>query len=223
MRAPSHIFATIAIATIAIFAAACSGGGDSEPKATPTPTKPGPTDAIAQWVADNRNVGFLPNCADAVRGQDTGKVCVSLKGQRGTLQAYDMGPTFAQPTALVLVEEQTDAWVVISVENIDLSGGAVPGIPWPLQIGDPVVVVGLVDPDCLRIREQPSQSAAQLLCVPQGTRLIVQEGPVDADTFTWWRVTGDGIAGWAAATWLRLEDAVADALNPTPAATAAQE
>lgn len=220
MRARSlALAATIALA---IAAAACSGG-DSGPKPTPTPTKPGPTEAIAQWVAENRNVGFVTNCDDAVRGQDTGKLCASLRGQRGTLQAYDLGPTFSRATALALVEEQPDAWVVISVENIDLSGGEIPGIPWPLQIGDPVVVVGLTDPDCLRIREQPSQGGTQVLCVPQGTRLIVQEGPVDADSFTWWRVTGDGIAGWAAGTWLRLEDAVADALNPTPEATAAPE
>lgn len=223
MRARSlALAATIALAIVASLTAAACSGGDSGPKATPTPTKPGPTEAIAQWVAENRNVGFLTNCADAVRGQDTGKVCVTLKGQRGNLQAYDMGPTFAQPTALVLVEERPEAWVVLSVENIDLSGGAVPGIPWPLQIGDPVLVVGLEDPDCLRIREQPSQTGAQTNCIPAGMRAIVQEGPVDADTFTWWRITGDGFGGWAAGTWLRLEDAIADALNPTPAATAAE-
>lgn len=206
----------IAAIALALSAAACSGGS-SEPKATATPTKPGAVDAIAQWVRDNRNVGFLPDCTKAVRGEDTGKLCTTLKGERGTRRAYDLGPTFSNPTALALVEEQADAWVIVSVTNRDPSAGDIPGIPWPLQVGDAVLVVGLDEPDCLRIREQPTQAGAQLNCVPTGTQAIIQEGPIDADTYTWWRVAGEGFNGWAAGTWLRLEDAIADALNPNEA------
>jgi hypothetical protein len=50
--------------------------------------------------------------------------------------------------------------------------------------------------------------------MPDGTEGIIQEGPVDAETFTWWRIAGDGYSGWAAGRWLRLPEAIADALNP---------
>jgi hypothetical protein len=193
-------------------------GGDDTPDATPTPSKPGPLEAIAQWVQENRNIGFVGDCADADRGQDIGKLCVTLAGERGTRQAYDMGPTFSEATALVLVEEQPDAWVVLSVSNRDPSV-EVPGIDWPLQVGDAVVIIGVGENDCLRIREQPTQQGAQLHCMPDGSRAIVQEGPVEAETFTWWRIAGDGFSGWAAGRWLRLQDAIADLFQPGGAAT----
>jgi hypothetical protein len=50
--------------------------------------------------------------------------------------------------------------------------------------------------------------------MPDGTRAIVQEGPTEAETFTWWKIAGDGFNGWAANNWLRLEDAIAAALQP---------
>ena len=53
--------------------------------------------------------------------------------------------------------------------------------------------------------------------MPDGTTAIVQEGPVDAETFTWWRIAGDGFNGWAAGTWLRLPEAIAQALQPATA------
>ena len=55
--------------------------------------------------------------------------------------------------------------------------------------------------------------------MPDGTKAIVQEGPVEAETFTWWRIAGDGFNGWAAGAWLRLQDEIARVLQPTPAAT----
>jgi hypothetical protein len=67
------------------------------------------------------------------------------------------------------------------------------------------------------VRELPSQQGKQLLCIPDGTRAIVQEGPIDAETFTWWRIAGAGFNGWSVATWLRLEDAIREALEPAPA------
>lgn len=74
-----------------------------------------------------------------------------------------------------------------------------------LHVGDPVIVVGLGEPDCLRIREQPTNRGKQLACESDGTKAIVQEGPVEADTFTWWRIAGDGFHGWAVSTWLSRE------------------
>ncbi len=204
-------FSFTLIALTSVFAS-CFGGGSSTPKATPTPTVPGPEVVIGQWVHDNRNVDFVGLCQNAKQGVDVGKLCTSELGQRGTRRAYNLGPTFSDPTALVLVEQQQDGtWKVLSVDNVDPSVSGIPGIDWPLQVGDAVVVIGLGQSDCLRIREQPTQQGKQLNCVSDGKKAVVQEGPKDAETFRWWRIAGDGFNGWAAGTWLRLQDAVASA------------
>jgi len=217
----------VALIAVVVFAAAClgGGGGSKTPAATATPTEPGPVDALAAWVRQNRNIDFLGECASAKQGVDIGKLCVTLIGTRGTRQAYDLGPTFSDPTALALVEKDQGGWKVLSVTNRDPSQPSVPGIPWPLQIGDPVLVIGVGD--CLRIREQPTQQGKQLACVPDGTQAIIQDGPTEAETFTWWKIAGqvegNGFNGWAAGTWLRLPDAIAAVLaTPTPSGTPAQ-
>lgn len=218
-RRRSAALVTAAFALTAFAAAACSGGGSKAPAASATPNLPGPIEVIGDWVRTNRNVDFVGECASAKPGIDVGKICVSLAGTRGTRRAYNLGPTFSDVTALALVEQKPDGWSVLSVANRDPSAGAVPGIAWPLQVGDQVVVIGLAEDDCLRIREQPTQAAKQMICMPNGTKAIIQEGPVDAETFRWWRVAGDGFNGWAAGTWLRLPDAIAQALQPgTPVA-----
>ena len=206
----------LSLVTTAALAAACSGGGDDAgPTATPTPKIPGPEDALAEWVSANRNVGFVPDCDDAVRGQDTGKLCASLIGERGSRRAYNLGPTLSEPTAMAMLEQKPEGWVVLSVTNRDPSAPSIPGIPWPLQSGDAVIVIGLGEGDCLSVREQPTQQATRLICVPDGTTAIVQdEQPVEAETYTWWKIAGGGFNGWAVGTWLRLEDAIADALQP---------
>ena len=212
---------TAALSLALALAAAC-GGGDDAPDATPTPTKPGPQDVIGDWVRANRNVDFVGNCADARAGLDVGKLCAIEVGARGTRKAFSIGPTFSEPTALAIVEEREDGWAILSVQNRDPSAGAVPGIAWPLTVGDAIVIIGLGEGDCLRIRERPSQEGMQQICMPDGTTAIIQEGPVEAETFTWWKIAGEGFNGWAAGTWLRLPEAIAAALNPTPAATPAQ-
>ena len=201
----------IAVVTAALLVS-CRGVGSSKPKDTPTPEVPGPEAVIGDWVRTNRNVDFVGLCQNAKIGVDVGKLCTNEIGSRGTRRAYALGPTFAEPTALVMVEQGQDGtWKVLSVQNRDPSQGGIPGIDWPLQVGDEVVVIGLGETDCLRIREQPTQQGKQLGCVPDGTKAIVQEGPKDAETFRWWRIAGDGFSGWAAGTWLRLPDAVAAA------------
>jgi len=212
----THLLASLAV--LCILLAAC-GGGDNPPDATPTPERPGPEQVLGDWVAANRNINFVPNCGDAKDGVDIGKLCATLIGERGTRRAFALGPTFSDPTALAILEEKPEGWVILSVANRDPSQGEIPGIPWPLQGGDRVVVIGLGENDCLSIRDQPSQTAERLNCMPDGTRAIVQEGPEDAETFTWWRIAGDGFNGWAADSWLRLEDAIAAALQPQATAT----
>ena len=212
----AQLFAAIIAASLAL--AAC-GGGDDTPDATATPERPGPEEILGAWVAENRNITFIPNCADAQDGVDVGKLCATLVGERGTRRAFALGPTFSDPTALAILEDKASGWEILSVANRDPSQGAIPGIPWPLQSGDRVVVIGLGEEDCLNVREQPSQQGVQLACIPDGTTGIVQEGPEEAETFTWWRIAGEGFNGWAADTWLRLEDAIAAALQPQATAT----
>ena len=204
--------------TFAIALTACSGGS-SKPKASPTPSTPSAVDVIAQWVHDNRNVDFVGDCDNAKQGVDIGKLCVRIAGRRGTLWAYNLGPTFSDPTALAMLQQQKDGtWKVLSVTNRDPSSGDVPGIAWPLEIGDQVVVVGLAQGDCLNVRDTPSTKGKQIACVPQGTKAIIQDGPQQGESYTWWKVSGDagtgGFAGWAADKWMRLPEAIAQALQP---------
>jgi hypothetical protein len=214
----AHVFS--AIVASAVVLAAC-GGGDDTPDATPTPERPGPEQILGQWVAENRNITFIPDCADAKDGVDVGKLCATLVGERGTRRAFALGPTFSDPTALAILEDKADGWEILSVTNRDPSQGAIPGIPWPLQSSDRVVVIGLGENDCLNVREQPSQTAPASICIADGTTAIVQEGPEEAETFRWWRIAGEGFNGWAVDTWLRLEDAIAAALQPQGTATPA--
>ncbi|MEX2225973.1 MAG: hypothetical protein WEB52_05940 [Dehalococcoidia bacterium] len=209
------------LAAVSILLAAC-GGGDGTPDATPTPERPGPEQILGEWVAANRNINFIPNCNEAKDGIDVGKLCATLIGERGTRRAFALGPTFSEPTALAILEEKPDGWEILSVQNRDPSQGEIPGIPWPLQGGDRVIVIGLGEGDCLSIRQDPSQTGERTNCMPDGTRAIVQEGPEEAETFTWWRIAGDGFSGWAAENWLRLEDAIAAALQPQATPTASE-
>jgi hypothetical protein len=212
---------TMLLLLLPALAAACSGGGGKTGSATATPKVPGPIDVIADWVRTNRNVDFVGECGRAQQGLDIGKLCVTEVGSRGTRKAYHLGPTFSDYTALALVEQKPDGWTILSVANRDPSAGAVPGIAWPLQVGDQVIVIGLGEEDCLRVREQPTQQGKQLSCMPNGTKAIIQEGPTEAETFTWWRIAGDGFNGWSAGTWLRLPDAIAAALQPQASPTPA--
>ena len=209
--------ALIAAACAAMLLTAACGGGSSKPAATATPKVVGALDALGDWVRANRNVDFVGECASAKPGVDVGKVCATSVGSRGTRRAYSLGPTFSEGTGIAILDQKAEGWTVLSVKNRDLSVPAVPGIDWPLQVGDQVVVIGLGEEDCLRVRELPTQQGKQLNCVPNGTKAIVQEGPIEAETFTWWRIAGDGFNGWAAGTWLRLPEAIAQALaTPVP-------
>jgi hypothetical protein len=212
--------ACLALLSFAVALSACSVvGGDDEPDETATPTLPGPEEAIAGWVQENRSLAYIGECANADRGADTGKLCTTQIGERGSRRAYALGPTFSDPTALAIVEDGPGGWTIYSVEN-NTGGDDIPGINWPMEPGDRVIVIGLGENDCLSVREQPSQTAPRTICVPDGTTAIVEEGPKEADGFTWWRIAGEGLAGWAAGTWLRLEEAIRDALQPQPTPTA---
>ena len=73
----------------------------------------------------------------------------------------------------------------------------------------PVVMVGATvevrgtGSDQLRMRAGPGLNQELLLTVPDGTRLLVIEGPEQADGYNWWKArTEDAQEGWAASDWL---------------------
>lgn len=222
MEVRVHGLRALVVATIGLLAlglaSACGGGDDGErtPEATATPERPGALDVIAEWVAENRNVDFVGECGDARQGLDVGKLCATQAGSRGTMVAFNIGPTFSEYTAVGILNETGEGWEIVSVQNRNPNEEAVPGINWPLQVGDRVLVIGLGEDDCLRVREQPSTDAAQLICLADGTEAIIQEGPVEGTSYTWWRIAGEGFDGWSAGTWLRLPEAIADLFNPPP-------
>jgi hypothetical protein len=53
--------------------------------------------------------------------------------------------------------------------------------------------------DCLHARASASLSATVLACVPNGTQVMLVDGPVSADGYTWWDALGQG---WVAGEYL---------------------
>jgi hypothetical protein len=80
------------------------------------------------------------------------------------------------------------------------NGGAVAGSS-RIQLGVTVEVVrtGGVP---LRARREPSTSSGIVARFAPGTALVVLDGPVEADGYTWWRVQGAGKEGWCASQYL---------------------
>jgi len=73
-----------------------------------------------------------------------------------------------------------------------------------IAVGATVVVQG-VGTDGLNVRADAGTAAEILETVPEGTNLVVLEGPQEADGLTWWKVrTPAGQEGWAADTYLVL-------------------
>lgn len=54
----------------------------------------------------------------------------------------------------------------------------------------------------LRARSGPGTSYEISARFTEGTRLLVLEGPVEADGYVWWKVRGDQGEGWSADRWM---------------------
>jgi hypothetical protein len=71
-----------------------------------------------------------------------------------------------------------------------------------IEEGQSVRVTG-TGTEGIRFRSGPGMDYITLSILPDGTELVVLEGPEEADGFIWWRLeTDDGTAGWAADEWL---------------------
>jgi len=218
---PLAALAAVALVTVAALAIACSS--DKNQPATSTPATPAagetppsnatpttsPEEALARY-AQRLNQGFVADCDKAKRPDDVGKQCAHKLGERGDLVAYTLGPTFSNPTRILILKPEAGDWTLVSIENLDPNQPTAPGIPWPLEAGAQVVVAGTA-PDCLKIREAPGIGSAQLDCITDGTAVTVFAGPVEQDSIVWWQLQD---RGWAAGAYLRYPGEA-----PTPPAT----
>ncbi len=66
--------------------------------------------------------------------------------------------------------------------------------------GDAVVVVGTGD--CLNVRVKAGRENDAIVCVKDGTELVVTGGPESASDLTWWKVRTELGEGWAAEDYL---------------------
>lgn len=146
---------------------------------------------------------------------------VRALGQRGkaanptptAVATYGLGAvaeTTATPEALV---EPSSGFVVTTT----LEPGPVITITTPITTVAPAVfteiapgatvVVQGTGTRHLRVRAQPSTSAATLTFLTDGTELLVLDGPRTANGYTWWQVrTADQkVTGWAAGEFLALK------------------
>ncbi len=218
---PLAALAAVALVAVAALAIACSSRANQASTGTPatpaasqtppanaTPTT-SPEDALARYV-QRLNQGFVADCDRATRPDDVGKQCAHKLGRRGDLVAYTLGPTFSNPTRILILKPEAGDWTLVSIETLDPNSPIAPGIPWPLEAGANVVVAGTA-PHCLNIRAAPGIGAAQLDCIKDGTAVTVVAGPVAQDNIDWWQLEN---LGWAAGDYLRYPDAA-----PTPGAT----
>ena len=50
----------------------------------------------------------------------------------------------------------------------------------------------------LNVRQSPSTAATLVSCLPDGTVVVLTNGPVDADGYRWWRIEAGPVRGWLA-------------------------
>ena len=223
----------ILVVFIALVAVLCTGGGsddDDTPVATATlevtptvPTGSQQESAIVEHVTSTLGEEYAGDCAGADPTADVGKVCSIYRGEREGVHAFVLGLTFSEGFEWTFVEMQGSSWTVIDATAITPERAAVPGIPWPLEVGAEVVVTGTGS--CLNVRTEPGGDAVD--CMTEGTLIILAAGPEEARELKWWRV--EGRDGWVAADFLRYPDSTTDpeppptqapATDGTPEATA---
>lgn len=209
----------VAMALLAACLTAGGGGDGDGGEATPTAQAPADTpEAVIQlYVEKLLNRLWAGDCRQAT-GEDRGALCVTKRGERGRYVAYNLGPTFSDPSAIVLLKRSDEGvWEIESVIPRDPNQPDDGSTPWPLEVGEIVVVAGTGD--CLNVREEPRIDARILFCRPDGWKFVIQEGPVERDGYVWWRLGGEG---WAVQDYLRYpEDAPLPQNTPTPQPTQA--
>jgi hypothetical protein len=115
-------------------------------------------------------------------------------GARGSAQSQ-----IAWPTAAVVTVTPTP------IAPTPTASPAPPALPTPdsLFVGGYAQVSG-TGGDALRLRADPGLQTTTLKTIPDGARLLILDGPRDADGIIWWRLRdpSDGAEGWAAELYL---------------------
>ena len=206
--------AVTALCATAALAAGCGLGGDDAGgqagESTPVVLAPPPEEALLLYVQRRLLQGFVPDCDEAERPDDIAKQCARFVGERDGMRAYQLGPTFAPHTRLIILAQVDDAWTVVHLERRDPAQPPASGIPWPLRIGATVVVT--ITDDCLRVREEPGLDGREIDCLENGSVVTISGGPVEAGDLEWWQLAG--FEGWSASNWLRYPEEAA-ATDPT--------
>ena len=108
-------------------------------------------------------------------------------------------PASARPTAIVITVTPSP------IVPTPTASPRLPPTPGPegLYVGGYAQVSGTGN-DTLRLRSDPGLQATTLKTVPDGTQLLILDGPREADSITWWRLRdlSDGAEGWAAQLYL---------------------
>jgi hypothetical protein len=198
---------SLAVPLVASLAIACSGGSDKKTDAAPEATQAASGDpavqALSKHVETTMGKQFVEDCSKAQAGQDTGKICSFMKGERGNQRAYTLGMVASEPSQWAILELQGTEWKVAYTQPITRDNSGVPGVPWPLKPGAEVVVAGAAP--CVNVREGPALNQKAVDCIRDGTKIKLAAGPAAVDNINWWQV--DGRSGWVAGDFLRYADA----------------
>lgn len=220
MRLRWLLIASTLVTGMALLATGClsaGGGKQSERQTTPTAESlaESPEAVIQLYVEKLLNRLWAGDCRQAT-GEDRGALCITKRGERGRYVAYNLGPTFSDPSAIVLLKKSDEGlWEIESVIPRDPNQPDDGRTPWPLEIGEIVVVAGTGD--CLNVREEPRLDAKVLFCRPDGWKFIIQGGPMEQGGYIWWQLGGEG---WAVQDYLRYpEEAPLPQDTPTPVVT----
>lgn len=121
-----------------------------------------------------------------------------------TTATVELGPTATVQDIEPTIEDQEPATATVTLP-IEETEEAPPAPPTEIGAGTTVVVTGTGGRG-LNLRAQPSTTGRLVTGVPDGTKLVVLDGPRDGDGFVWWKArTPDGKEGWGAADWLVLK------------------
>ncbi len=108
--------------------------------------------------------------------------------------------TVTPPTAAT--EWPTVTPIVVTVPTKTPEDSLAPTEPGALAIGARIEVAG-TGASQLRVRQLPGTDTITLKIVPDGTRMIIVDGPEEASGYTWWKVDDEaGMVGWAVADFL---------------------
>ena len=102
-------------------------------------------------------------------------------------------PTVSQPTPTTPAQSTPSQPASVAVCH---DGGTKP--PCAMGVGTFVEVYGTGD--CLRVRQAPSTGSAAVGCRVDGFIEQIDDGPVEADGYRWWRLRTQG---WVAESWIR--------------------